>query len=47
MRKTYLTEYDPAGRVAAVGDGDYDFEYTWSIFGNLPSATQDLYGPGG
>ncbi len=44
VRKTYATEYDAAGRVAAVGDGDYDFAYTWSIFGNLTSTIQDLYG---
>jgi len=44
VRKTYSTEYDPASRVAAVGDGDYDFEYTYSIFGNLTSTTQDLTG---
>ncbi len=44
MGKTYSTEYDPAGRVAAVGDGDYDLEYMWSNFGNLTSTTQDLAG---
>jgi hypothetical protein len=35
VRKTYSTGYDPAGRVATVGDGDYEFEYTYSVFGNL------------
>ena len=42
--KTYSTTYDDAGRVASVGDGDYDFEYTYSILGNLTSTTQDLTG---
>ncbi len=41
---TYSTTYDEMGRVATIGDGDYDFEYTWSIFGNLTSTTQDLTG---
>ncbi len=41
---TYATTYDRVGRVATIGDGDYDFEYTWSIFGNLTSTTQDLTG---
>ena len=41
---TYATTYDEMGRVATIGDGDYDFEYTWSIFGNLTSTTQDLTG---
>jgi len=41
-RKTYATTYDAAGRVATIGDGDYDFAYTYSIFGNLTSTTQDL-----
>ena len=31
-------------RVATIGDGEYDYEYTWSIFGNLTSVTQDLEG---
>jgi len=43
-RKTYATTYDAAGRLSTVGDGDYDFAYTWSIFGNLTSTTQELYG---
>ena len=30
--------------MASVGDGDYDFAYTYSIFGNLTSTTQDLFG---
>ncbi len=44
VRKTYVTTYDEAGRVVTIGDGDYDFAYTWSIFGNLTSTTQDLTG---
>ena len=44
VRKTYSTSYDEAGNVASIGDGDYDFDYTYSIFGNLTSTTQDLTG---
>jgi RHS repeat-associated protein len=44
VQKTYATTYDEAGRVASIGDGDYDFDYTYSIFGNLTSTTQDLTG---
>ena len=36
--------HDESGNVGSIGDGDYDFDYTYSIFGNLTSTTEDLTG---
>ena len=41
---TYTTTYNDLGQVASIGDGATEYEYTYGLFGNLTSTTQDLPG---
>ena len=40
----YTTAYNDLGQVALIGDGATEYAYTYGLFGNLTSTTQDLSG---